>query len=104
MPKGGGNMATYVTLLTYTQKGIENIKDSPSRLDKAKEAIKSVGGQLRAFYMTMGAYDGLAIFEAPDDASFAKAILSIASKGAVKTQTMKAFTEEEYKRIIAALP
>lgn len=97
-------MPTYITLLSYTQKGIENIKDSPSRLDKARETIKTVGGQLKAFYLTMGGYDAVSIFEAPDDAAYAKAILSIASKGNVKTQTLKALTEDEYRKIVSNLP
>ena len=96
-------MPTYIALLSYTQKGMENIKESPSRLDKAREAIKSAGGQLKGFYLTMGGYDAVSIFEAPDDAAYAKTILSIASKGNIKTQTLKAFTEDEYRKIISSL-
>jgi uncharacterized protein with GYD domain len=97
-------MPTYITLLKYTQKGIENIKEGPSRVDAAKKAIKAAGGEMKAFYLTMGSYDALSIGEAPDDATYAKTILSIASKGAIQTETLRAFTEEEYRKIIADMP
>jgi uncharacterized protein with GYD domain len=60
-------MPTYITLLRWTQQGIQNIKESPARLDQAQEAIKAAGGELKAFYLTMGQYDGVAINEAPND-------------------------------------
>ena len=66
-------MPTYITLLRYTQKGIENVKDGPSRLDAAKKAFAAVGGGLKAFYLTNGRYDdGVAISEFPDDQTMAR--------------------------------
>lgn len=97
-------MQTYITLLRYTQQGIEKIKESPARLDKAKEAIKAAGGELKAFYLTMGQYDAVVISEAPNDEAYTTTILAIASAGAVRTETLRAFTEDEYRKIIAALP
>ncbi len=97
-------MPTYITLIKYTQKGIENIKEGPSRVDAAKKAIKAAGGEMKAFYLTMGSYDALSIGEAPDDAAYAKMILAIASKGNIQTETLRAFTEDEYRKIIAELP
>lgn len=97
-------MATYITLVNYTQKGIENIKESPKRLDIAKEVFKSFGGELKSFYLVMGRYDIVLVSEAPDDATAAKAALTIGSRGAVKTETFRAFKEGEYRDIIAALP
>lgn len=96
-------MPTYITLLRWTQKGVENIKEGPSRLDKVKEAIKTAGGEMKAFYLTMGAYDMVAISEAPDDTTYVKLILSAASQGTVVTETLRAFTEDEYRNIIASL-
>jgi len=96
-------MPTYVTLFRWTGKGIENVKDSPARLDKVKAAAKAAGGQVKAFYMTMGRYDGLLLSEAPNDEAYAKMILGIGSSGHVSTETMKAFTEEEYRKVIASL-
>ncbi len=97
-------MPTYITLLRFTQKGIENIKESPSRLAQAKQAMAAVGGEMKAFYLTLGAYDGVAVSEAPDDASYTKFTLSVGSKGNVSTETLRAFTEDEYKNILADLP
>lgn len=97
-------MPTYVTLLRYTQKGIESIKEGPSRLDAAKKAIAAVGGNLKAFYLTMGQYDTVAISEFPDDTTVAKAALAGGAQGFVRSETLRAFTEDEYRKIIASLP
>jgi uncharacterized protein with GYD domain len=97
-------MPTYITLFQWTQKGIENIKDSPKRLDRAKEAVKAAGGKMQAFYLTMGQYDGVTISEAPSDEVFAKTMLALASVGSIKTQTLRAFTEEEYRKLVGSLP
>ena len=97
-------MPTYITLFQWTQKGIENVKDSPKRLDKAKEVIKAAGGKMQAFYLTMGQYDGVTISEAPSDEAFAKTMLTLASGGAIKSQTLRAFTEDEYRKLISSLP
>ncbi len=97
-------MPTYITLFNYTQKGIENIKDSPARLDKAKEAMKAAGGEFKAFYLTMGRYDMVVISEAPNDEAYAATMLAIGASGAVRSETLKAFTEEEYRNIIASIP
>jgi uncharacterized protein with GYD domain len=97
-------MPTYITLFQWTQKGIENLKDSPKRLDRAKDAVKAAGGKMQAFYLTMGQYDGVTISEAPNDEAYAKTMLALASAGAVKTQTLRAFTEEEYRKLVGSLP
>jgi uncharacterized protein with GYD domain len=97
-------MPTYVALQRYTQKGIENIKDGPKRLDAAKQALGAAGGKLIAFYLTMGHYDLVTIAEFPDDQTAARAGLSGGSQGFVRSETLRAFTEEEYRKIIASLP
>jgi uncharacterized protein with GYD domain len=97
-------MPHYVTLLRYTQQGIANIKDSPARLDAAKRAAKAAGGKIHAWYLTMGQYDAVLISEFPDDETGAIFTLGIGSLGNVQTETLKAFTEGEYRKIIGALP
>jgi uncharacterized protein with GYD domain len=97
-------MATYITLLQFTQKGVENIKEGPKRLEAAKKLFRQLGGEMKAFYLTMGRYDAVAIFEAPDATSVATGALAAASKGTVKTETMLAFSEQEYGRIVDAIP
>lgn len=97
-------MATYITLVNYTEKGIAHIKESPARLEKVKEAMRAAGGEFKAFYLTMGRYDIVVISEAPNDEAYAATMLAIGAAGAVRSETLKAFTEEEYKKIIAAIP
>ena len=96
-------MATYISLVNFTAKGAETIKDGPARLDAAKQALQALGGELKGWYMTMGQYDVVFIFEAPDDESVARGILALAAQGNVRTETMRAFAEDEYRKIIAAL-
>ena len=97
-------MAKYITLIKYTQKGIEKVKESPNRLDSFKKLCESMGAAVEGFYLTMGRYDLLVILDAPDSETVAKIILATGSRGAVSTETLQAFTEEEYRKIIAALP
>jgi uncharacterized protein with GYD domain len=97
-------MPTYITLLRYTQHGAEKIKESPTRLEAAKQSIKAMGGELKAFYLVMGRYDAVVITEAPDDEAAARFALATAARGYVSTETLRAFTEAEYKKVIASLP
>jgi uncharacterized protein with GYD domain len=97
-------MPTFITLIRTTQQGMQNIKQSPARLEAAKKAFKAMGGELKQFYLVMGQYDMVVIGEAPDDETAAKLSLAIGSQGAIRTETMRAFTEEEYRKIVEALP
>ncbi len=97
-------MSTYITLMQWTQQGIQNIKDAPARLDAAKQLVKSLGGEIKAVYLVMGEYDFVLISEAPNDEVVAKVALMTGMQGNVRTQTMKAFTEDEYRKIVAGLP
>lgn len=97
-------MVTYVALVNFTEQGVAAIKDGTARLDAAKQGLQAIGGELKGWYMTLGRYDVVFIFEAPDDATAAKGLLSLASQGNVRTETMRAFTEEEYRQLIAGLP
>lgn len=97
-------MATYVSLLKYTQKGAESIKQVPARIDAAKQAAKAVGAEIKQVYLVMGRYDVVAIMEAPDDETAAKLALTTAMQGNVQTETLRAFSEAEFRRLVAALP
>jgi uncharacterized protein with GYD domain len=96
-------MATYIALLKYTAQGIANIKDSPSRLDWGRKAFKKSGVKIKDTYLTMGRYDLLCVIEAPDDESYAKALLTLGSQGNVQTETLKAFSEAEYRKIVDSI-
>ena len=97
-------MATYITLLRWTQKGIENVRESPNRLDAAKSVFRESGGEIKSFHLVMGRYDAVIISEAPSADVVAKALLSICSKGNAQTETLCAFPENEFRKIISALP
>jgi uncharacterized protein with GYD domain len=96
-------MPHYVMLLRYTQQGIAKIKDSPTRLDAARKAAEAVKGKIHSWYLTMGRCDAVLIAEFPDDATCAKFALSVAAQGNVTTETLKAFNEPEYRKIIDSM-
>jgi uncharacterized protein with GYD domain len=96
-------MATFITLIHYTDQGIRSIKESPSRLDAVKKAYQAAGGELKQFYLAIGRYDAVIIGEAPDDETAARLGLTIGSQGAVRTETMRVFTEAEYRKIVGSL-
>lgn len=97
-------MATYISLLRYTQQGVTTIKQAPGRIDAARKAYKALGAELKALYLVMGRYDFVALVEAPDDTVAAKAALALGSKGNVSSETLRAFTEEEFRTMVAGLP
>jgi uncharacterized protein with GYD domain len=99
----GRRMSHYITLIRYTQQGAAKIKESPTRLDAAKKAAEKAGGKIHAWYLTMGKYDAVIISEFPDDEASAKFMLTTGALGNVSTQTLKAFTEAEYRKIVASL-
>jgi uncharacterized protein with GYD domain len=96
-------MPTYIALLRWTQQGIGNVKDSPSRLAAGREAFKKRGMTIKETYLTMGRYDLVLVIEAPDDETFASALLALAAQGNVQSETLKAFTEDQFRKIISAV-
>ena len=96
-------MAAYILLVDWTAQGIAKVKDSPKRLDNARKLAKKLGAKLGDFYMTIGKHDMLVHLEAPDDATVARFVLSLASAGNVRTTTLKAFSEAEYRKIMGEL-
>ena len=97
-------MAKYISLVKYTAKGIENVKESPNRYDTFKQLCESMGATIDGVYLTMGRYDLILIMDAPNPEIVAKIILTTASKGSISTETLPAFTEEEYRKIFSELP
>jgi uncharacterized protein with GYD domain len=96
-------MTTYIMLANLTDAGIKNAKDSPRRLDSTKQLLKDMGGEIKSFFLTMGEYDFVAVYEAPDDAVAARFCLQVGSLGNIRTKTLKAFPERAYREIIASL-
>jgi len=96
-------MPHFVSLIRYTQQGMTKIKESPARLDAGKKAAEKLGGKVHGWYLTMGQYDAVIISEFPNDEACAKFSLSVGALGNVTTETLKAFTEAEYRKIIGGL-
>lgn len=96
-------MATYISLCRWTTHGVQNIKESPNRLEAAKKGFAKAGVKLLSFYMVMGTHDMVIISEAPNDEAMAKAMLTGVSGGNITSQTMRAFTEDEYRSVIQGL-
>jgi uncharacterized protein with GYD domain len=97
-------MSTHIVLMNWTQEGLKKVKESPKRLDEAKAAFKAAGAELKKFYLVQGRYDMVIIAEGPDAETAVKLALAIGSQGAIRTETLRAFTEDEYRKIIAELP
>lgn len=96
-------MPTYIALLKWTEKGISAIKGSPARLDAGRQAFKKLGVDIKDTYVTMGRYDLVCLIDAPDDETYAKAMLSLGSQGNVSTETLKAFSEDQFRKIVDSL-
>ena len=97
-------MPMYVTLIRYTEQGIKTFKDLPKRLEETRTAGEAAGAKLVAFYLTMGQYDAVVVTEAPDDETVATLALAAGGRGNVRTETLRAFTEDEAKKLAAAVP
>jgi uncharacterized protein with GYD domain len=96
-------MPTYIALLNWTNQGISKVGASAKRLDAGRKAFKKAGIEMKDVYLTMGRYDLVCVIEAPDDETYAKAILGLGSQGNVSTETLKAFSEDEFRKIIGSL-
>jgi len=96
-------MPAYVMLANWTDQGARHVTDSPKRLDAAKKALADMGGEFKSIYMTMGDYDLIAVYDAPDDAVAARFTLLLGQMGSVRTRTLKAFPEAAYREIINSL-
>jgi uncharacterized protein with GYD domain len=90
-------------LFNYTEQGIRSIKDSPSRVRAITQQLKGTGVNVLGWYLTLGSYDGVALFEAPDDETAAQMLLSLGGQGNVRTTTLRAFSLEEAEKIINKL-
>lgn len=97
-------MATYISLLHFTRQGGLTIKDSPKRRAAATRAIAGMGGILKHTYLTLGRFDGVVIFEAPDDNTAAKIALVMGTQGDSSAETLRAFPEDEFDQMIKSLP
>ena len=96
-------MTTYIVLINWTERGIQEVKKSPQRLDAAKKLLKDMGGEIKSVYMTMGEFDLVVVCEASDDAVAVRFSLQLGMLANVRARTLKAFPETAYREIIASL-
>ncbi len=96
-------MTTYIMLANWTENGLKAVKDGPKRLDETKKMLTDMGGHMQSLFLTMGQFDLIGIFDAPDDAIAARFTLMLGQLGNVRTTTMKAFPEEAYRQIVNSL-
>lgn len=97
-------MPTYISLIHFTPGGAETIKDGPRRVDAATQAFGAAGAELKAFYPMTGQYDAVVISEVPNDETVAKLARATAALGNVRTENLRVFVENEYRKMIASLP
>jgi len=93
-------MPHFVVLGNFTQKRMETVKALPENLNEVKEVLKSYEIKMNAFVFTLGRYDFVGIFEAPNAETITKALLSWGSKGLLRTETLTGFTGEEMVKLV----
>jgi uncharacterized protein with GYD domain len=96
-------MPNYVMLANWTDQGMRSIEDSPRRIDIARKSLEEMGGRFLSVFITMGKYDLIITYDAPDDAVAARFCLILGKLGNVRTESMKAFPEEAYRQIVNTL-
>ena len=96
-------MATYITLMNFTDQGIRNVKESPDRYDAFLEMAEKLGVTIKNAYWTVGHYDVVMIAEGPEEAA-TSLLLKLGSLGNVRTQTLRGYTVEEIERIVSNMP
>jgi len=97
-------MGTYILLVNSTDHGARNVADIPNRQQSSRDTAAKLGIVRKNVYMTFGPYDFVQVIEAPDDEAVAKYVLSVNSKGNVRTTTMRAFDEPEHFEFLKNLP
>jgi len=97
-------MAKYIVLINYTQQGISKVKESPHRAEAARGLARECGAEMKDIYLTLGDTDLVAHVEADSDEAMARFALAIGSQGNVRSKTLRAFTEDEFREIVQSLP
>ena len=97
-------MATFITLVKFTDQGVRSIKESPKRADAFKALVAKAGGSVKSMHWTLGHYDLVVTVEVPDAATATSLNLAVASLGNIRTETLTAFSAEEFGKILAKMP
>ena len=94
-------MPTYISLINWTDQGVKSFKDTVDRSEAAQQLAGAFGGAVKDIYWTIGPYDIVVISEAPDDETATAFALTLAAQGNVRTTTLRAFSSDELKGIVA---
>jgi uncharacterized protein with GYD domain len=97
-------MPTFIIMLNWTEQGIRNVKDSPKRLQAAREAAKKLGVEIKQVFLTNGEFDLLVIVETADGNNVAKLALALGAQGNLRSHTIRAWPEAEYVKLMSELP
>ncbi len=97
-------MLTFITFINFTDQGIKNVKDSPKRIQAGKALLKKMGGRVKQVYLTSGDRDAVLIAEVPNGDVMAKFAMALGSLGNVRTTTVRAWPEAEFKKMVSELP
>ena len=97
-------MATYISLVQFTDKGIQAAKETTKRITEWASKVESSGVSIKGMYWTLGEYDQVCVFEAPDDETAASVLLAADMLGNIRTRTLRAFSAAEMEKILARWP
>ena len=97
-------MPTYISLVQFTDKGIQAVQETTRRVADWAAKVQSLGVRIKEMYWTLGSYDQVCVFDAPDDETAASVLLAADMLGNIRTQTMRAFTTPEMEKILAKVP
>lgn len=94
-------MATFISLVSWTDQGVRNYQDTTQRARDFGAAAEALGAKLRDIHWTVGPYDLVVVLDAPDDETATAALLKVSGVGNVRTVSMRAYGSEEMDAIIA---
>jgi uncharacterized protein with GYD domain len=94
-------MATYVILYRFTAQGLKDVKRTVERGEEARKQNEARGFKFIGMYWTQGRYDLVAIVDAPSEEAAMASMLNIAAQGNVSSESLRAFTAEEMRKIVA---
>jgi len=97
-------MPTYISLVQFTDKGIQAAKETTRRVSDGAAKVKPMGVTIKDMYWTLGQYDQVCVFEAPNDETAASVLLAADMLGNIRTQTLRAFTSSEMEAILGKSP
>ncbi len=96
-------MPTYIMLAHYADQGVRTIKDAPKRAAAFRQLCDKAGARVKDAYRTMGRYDLALVVEAPDDPTMNAILYAVGAQGNIRTETLRAFTEQETNQAIAKM-